>query len=186
VANDEPMTASVAGRYASALLDLAQDQKAVPAVEADLNRFDAMLHESRDLHDFVRSPILSVDEQVRALTAVLARAGISGTAGNFLLLVARNRRLFAVADMIKTFRTLAARARGEASAEVTSAMPLTDAQMIALKAELKSMAGKDVVLSPKVDPSILGGLVVKIGSRMIDSSLKTKLTNLGAVLKSST
>ncbi|NJM55886.1 MAG: F0F1 ATP synthase subunit delta [Verrucomicrobiae bacterium] len=185
MANDEPMTASVAGRYASALLELAQDQKSVPAVEADLNRFDAMLQASADLMAFVRSPILSVDDQVRALSAVLSRAGISGTAGNFLLLVARNRRLFAVGDMIKTFRTLAARARGEASAEVTSAMALSDAQMMALKAELKAMVGKDVVVSPKVDPAILGGLVVKIGSRMIDSSLKTKLANLGAVLKSS-
>lgn len=185
VANDEPMTASVAGRYASALLELAQDQKSVPAVEADLNRFDAMLQASPDLMAFVRSPILSVDDQVRALSAVLSRAGISGTAGNFLLLVARNRRLFAVGDMIKTFRTLAARARGEASAEVTSAMALSDTQMMALKAELKTIAGKDVVVSPKVDPALLGGLVVKIGSRMIDSSLKTKLANLGAVLKSS-
>lgn len=185
VANDEPMTASVAGRYASALLELAQDQKSVPAVEADLNRFDAMLQASPDLMAFVRSPILSVDDQVRALSAVLSRAGISGTAGNFLLLVARNRRLFAVGDMIKTFRTLAARARGEASAEVTSAMALSDTQMMALKAELKTIAGKDVVVSPKVDPALLGGLVVKIGSRMIDSSLKTKLANLCAVLKSS-
>ncbi|MBX9926689.1 MAG: F0F1 ATP synthase subunit delta [Hyphomicrobiaceae bacterium] len=186
MANDEPMTASVAGRYASALLDLAQDQKTVATVEADLDTFDAMLQSSPDLKAFVRSPVLSADDQVRALSAVLARAGIGGTAANFLQLVARNRRLFVVGDMIKTFRALAARARGETAVEVTSAVAMSDAQMAALKTELRLIAGKDVVVTPKVDPSILGGLIVKIGSRMIDSSIKTKLTSLGAVLKAGT
>ncbi len=179
------MTASVAGRYASALLDLAQEQNSVLAVEADLDKFDVMLQSSPDLVAFVRSPILSVDDQVRALTALLAKAGIGGTAANFLLLVARNRRLFVVGDMIKTFHALAARARGETAVEITSAVPMTDAQMEALKIELRQIAGKNIVVTPKVDPSILGGLIVKIGSRMIDSSIKTKLTSLGAVLKAS-
>lgn len=183
MANDETMTASVAGRYASALFDLALEQGAVVGVEADLNTFDRMLTESAELRSFVRSPILSSDDQVRALGAILGRAGVGGITSNFLQLVARNRRLFVVGDMVKTFRVLAARSRGEVSAEVTSAIPLSDAQSATLKAELKAMAGKDVVVSAKVDPSLLGGLVVKMGSRMIDSSLKTKLSSLGAVLK---
>lgn len=183
VANDETMTASVAGRYASALFDLAQEQNSIAAVEADLVKFDTMLSASDDLKAFVRSPILSADDQVRALGAVLAAAGITGVTTNFLQLVARNRRLFVVGDMVKTFRTLAARSRGEVAAEVTSAIPLSDAQSEALRAELKAMAGKNVVVAAKVDPSILGGLVVKMGSRMIDSSLKTKLSSLGSALK---
>lgn len=183
VANDEPMTASVAGRYASALLELAQEQNAVAAVEADLQKFETLLSSSPELLAFVRSPILSADDQLRALSAILTRAGIGGGAGNFLLLAAKNRRLFVVPDMIRTFRSLAARARGETAVQVTSAIALSEEQMAALKAELKSMAGRDVTLTTNIDPSILGGLVVKIGSRMVDSSIRTKLSNLGVALK---
>lgn len=183
MANDEPMTASVAGRYASALLELAQEQNAVAAVEADLQKFETLLSSSPELLAFVRSPILSADDQKRALSAILSRAGIGGTVGNFLLLAAKNRRLFVIADMIRTFRSLAARARGETAVEVTSAIALSEEQMVAIKAELKSMAGRDVTLTANVDPSILGGLVVKIGSRMVDSSIRTKLSNLGVALK---
>ena len=177
------MTASVAGRYASALFDLAKDQNAVAAVEADLAKFDALLNESADLRSMVRSPIISATEQGNALAALITKAGIGATSANFLALVAKNRRLFVLADMIKNFRSLAAKSRGEVTAEVTSALPLTDAQTAALKETLKSSAGKDVLLAAKVDPSLLGGLVVKIGSRMIDSSLKTKLANLSIALK---
>jgi F-type H+-transporting ATPase subunit delta len=183
VATLETMTASVAGRYASALFDLAKEQNAVAAVEADLVKFDGLLSMSDDLRAMVRSPVISADEQSKALAAVSAKAGISGVAANFLGLVARNRRLFVVSEMIKNYRQLCAKSRGEVDAEVTSAMPLTDAQTAALKQVLKASAGSDVVLSAKVDPSLLGGLVVKIGSRMIDSSLKTKLANLSVALK---
>lgn len=183
MANDETMTASVAGRYASALFELARDQNVVPAVEADLNTFDSLLTGSADLAAFVRSPVLAADDQVRALDAVLNATGIGGMTRNFLLLVARNRRLFVLQDMIKAFRKIAAQARGEVAAEVTSAVPLTDAQTDALRAQLRSIAGKEVVVAAKVDPSILGGLIVRIGSRMVDSSLKTKLQSLGSVLK---
>ena len=183
MATDETMTASVAGRYASALFDLAKDQGAIAGVEADLTRFDAMLHDSADLRALVRSPVISSGDQMKALTAVLAKAGIGGVAANFLGLVARNRRLFVVADMIKNFRLLAAKSRGEVTAEVTSAIALTEPQMAALKETLKRQAGQNVVLQTKVDPSLLGGLVVKIGSRMVDSSLKTKLAGLSLALK---
>jgi F-type H+-transporting ATPase subunit delta len=183
VASDETMTASVAGRYASALFDLATEQQSVVAVEADLGRFEAMIAESDDLRSFVRSPVLSAEDQMRALAALLPRAGIEGITANFVLLVARNRRLFVVPDMIRVFRALAARARGEVNAEVVSAQPLSEAHLGALEARLRAMAGKTVVIATRVDPSLLGGLVVKIGSRMIDTSLKTKLASLGAVLK---
>jgi F-type H+-transporting ATPase subunit delta len=177
------MTASVAGRYASALFDLAKDQNAVAAVEADLSTFSAMLDMSQDLRSVIKSPVIGADEQGKALSAVLAKAGIGGMAANFIQLVARNRRLFVIPEMIKNFSALAAKDRGEVTAEVTSAMPLTEAQTAALKATLKASASKDVVLAAKVDPSLLGGLIVKIGSRMIDSSLKTKLAGLSIALK---
>jgi len=183
VATDETMTASVAGRYASALFDLAKEQGSIAAIEGELAKFDGMLQDSADLRAMVRSPVLSSADQGKALAAILAKAGIGGISANFLGLIARNRRLFVVGDMIKNFRSLAAKARGEVTAEVTSAVALTEPQMAALRDTLKAQAGQNVVLATKVDPSLLGGLVVKIGSRMVDSSLKTKLAGLSLVLK---
>ena len=177
------MTASVAGRYASALFDLAMEHSSTAAVEADLIKFSAMLSASDDLRSLIRSPVISAGDQSKALSAIMARAGISGITSNFLSLVAKNRRLVVCAEMIKNFHTLAAKSRGEVIAEVTSAQPLTEAQMTALKDTLRSTAGNNIVLATKVDPSLLGGLVVKIGSRMIDSSLKTKLAGLSVALK---
>ena len=181
-------TASVPGRYASALYDLARDQKAVPAVEADLVKFATLIDSSPDLQRLVRSPVFSADDQAKAVGAVLAKAGVGGIAANFLKLIAKNRRLFAVSDIIKSFRAIAAKDRGEVVAEVTSAHALTDAQTADLKATLqgfvlKQALGKDITLHSKVDPSLLGGLVVKVGSRMIDSSLKTKLSTLKVAMK---
>ena len=117
------------------------------------------------------------------MAAVMDWASIGATTGNFLKVVTRNRRLFASEDMIKNFRTLLARHRGEVAAEVASAVALTETQLAALRDKLKTSYGKDIRLDAKVDPSLLGGLVIKIGSRMFDSSLKTKLTNLKVVLK---
>jgi len=185
VATDNPVTAGVAGRYASALFELAHEQNQLDAVDSDLSKFQALLDQSDDLNRLVKSPAFAAEEQQRALGAVMDWAGIGATTGNFLKVVTRNRRLFAAEDMIKTFRALLARHRGEVAAEVSSAVALTDAQLAALKDKLKSSYGKDVRLDAKVDPSLLGGLVVKIGSRMFDSSLKTKLTNLKVVLKGS-
>jgi len=173
----------VAGRYAAALFDLAQEQNKVSEVEQDLVKFQQLYDMSPDLQRLVRSPVVAAEDQVRALSSVLDKAGVSGLAKNFIGLVARNRRLFAAPDMARAFLSLAAKARGEVTAEVTSAHPLTGPQAEALKAQLKETVGKDVTLAAKVDPALIGGLIVKLGSRMIDSSLKTKLSNLGLSLK---
>jgi F-type H+-transporting ATPase subunit delta len=183
VATDNPVTAGVAGRYASALFDLAHEQNQLDEVDRDLTTFQGMLDQSPDLGRLVRSPAFAAEEQERALGAVMDWASIGATTGNFLKVVTRNRRLFAAEDMIKTFRTLLARHRGEVAAEVKSAVALTEQQLAALKDKLRANYGKDVRIAASVDPSLLGGLVIKIGSRMFDSSLKTKLTNLKVVLK---
>ena len=183
LAAEAPILSGMAGRYATALFNLALEANAVEAVKADLDRFDALVAESADLNRLVRSPVFSVEQQLQALTAVLDRAGIGGLSANFLKLAASNRRLFAVRDMIKAFRALVAQHKGEATAEVTVAEALKDAHVDALRAALKSITGKDVDLDVKVDPGILGGLVVKLGSRMVDSSLRTKLRSLKHAMK---
>ena len=170
------------GRYATALFELAGETNAVDQVESDFDGFDRMLDASPELWRLVRSPVYSADEQVRALGAVLEAAGASTLTSNFLKLTARNRRLFAIRDMIGAFRKLVAVARGEIAAEVTSAHELSPGQVQALKAELKAEA-RDVKLTQRVDPAILGGLIVKVGSRMIDNSLRTKLQLLKAAMK---
>jgi F-type H+-transporting ATPase subunit delta len=177
------MMASMAGRYAAALLDLAKEERQVPRVEADLKSFQAMLDESADLRRLIRSPVIAADDQGKALDAILARAGVSPLTVNFFKLIARNRRLFAVADMMRDFRALLARERGEVSADVASAHPLTPEQLTALKDALRVQIGKDVQVNTRVDPALLGGLVVKVGSKMIDSSLRTKLNNLKVAMK---
>jgi F-type H+-transporting ATPase subunit delta len=173
----------MAGRYAAALFDLANEQNKVSEVENDLAKFQQLYDESADLARLVKSPVIAADDQTRALGLVLERAGVGTLTRNFLALVARNRRLFAAPDMARAYRALAAKARGEVTAEVASAHPLTDAQAAALKQTLKEAVGKDVSLATRVDPSLLGGLIVKLGSRMVDSSLKTKLAGLSLSLK---
>jgi F-type H+-transporting ATPase subunit delta len=173
----------MAGRYATALFELARDEKAVDAVVSDLDKFDAMIAGNPDLDRLVRSPVFTADQQAKALDAILAKAGISGIAAKFLNVVASNRRLFAVRDMLRGFRALVARFKGEMTADVTVAEPLSDAHRNALKDALKSVTGKDVGLNVKVDPAIIGGLVVKLGSRMIDSSLRTKLNSIKFAMK---
>ena len=171
------------GRYATALFELAQESDAIEAVEADLDGFDRLLDESSDLRRLVRSPVFSAEDQIRALDAILTQAGAGALASNFIKLTARNRRLFAIADMIAAYRSLAAAARGEVTAEVISAEELKPEQVEAIKAELKAAQGRDVKLTERVDPSILGGLIVRIGSRMIDNSIRTKLQNLKLAMK---
>jgi F-type H+-transporting ATPase subunit delta len=174
----------MAGRYATALFELARDEKSVDAVKADLDTLDAMMSESPDLLRLVRSPVFGAEEQGKALAAVLEKAGIKGLAYNFLLLVASNRRLFAVRDMIRGFRTLVAKHKGEVTAEVTVAEKLSDAHLDALKTALKSVTGgKAVDLNVKVDPAIIGGITVKLGSRMVDGSLRTKLNSIKHAMK---
>ena len=172
------------GRYALALFELALDTKSVDAVKADLDRFMAMMTDSEDLRRLVRSPVFGAEEQGKALGAVLVKAEIGGLAGNFLKLIAANRRLFAVGDMIRGFRKLVAKWKGEVTAEVTVAENLSDARLNEIKDALKSITGeKSVDLNIKVDPAIIGGLTVKLGSRMVDSSLRTKLNAIKHAMK---
>lgn len=183
VATDDPIMASVAGRYASALFDLAVEQGKAADVEQDLTSFQALIDESADLRRLVKSPAFTGGDQVKAISAIVDRAGLSTISANFLRVIARNRRLYVVSDMIRAYRQLAARARGEIDAEVVSAAPLTEAQVVQLSDTLKAAVGKDVRIQTRVDSALLGGLVVKVGSRMIDSSLKTKLNSLKTRMK---
>lgn len=171
------------GRYALALFELAQEAKKIGPIGSDLDRFAEMIDGSADLARLVKSPVFSADDQICAVEALLAKAKISGVAANFIKLAARNRRLFAIQDMIKAYRGLVAQAKGEVTAEVTSATRLTAAQITKIKSSLKSAIGQDVQLMTHVDNEILGGLVVKVGSRMIDNSLRTKLQSMKIAMK---
>jgi F-type H+-transporting ATPase subunit delta len=180
---ENPSVSGVSGRYATALFELARDEKSIDAVKADLDKFDTMLADSADLKRLVRSPVFSSEIQAKALSAVLDKAGISGISANFLKVLTVNRRLFAVDQVIRAFRALVAKFKGEATADVTVAEQLSDKNLDALKTALKSVTGKDVSLNVNVDPSIIGGLVVKLGSRMVDSSLRTKLNSIKHAMK---
>jgi F-type H+-transporting ATPase subunit delta len=184
VATDEPSMATVAGRYASALFELAKDERQLEAVEKDMLQLGGFLEASPDLVRMVRSPVISAEEQGKAIGAIASTAGFSPLSGNFLQLLARSRRLFAISDILVVFRQIAARHRGEVTAEITSAHPLSEAQQAALEDQLKGTAGgRNIRVETRVDPSLLGGLVVKMGSRMIDSSLRTKLNSLKLRMK---
>lgn len=183
MAQSGSIISAVAQRYAGSLYELAADSKAVARVEEELSRFEALVSGSDDLKRLIESPVFSAGDQLKAIAAVADKAGISGLTGNFLRVVARNRRLFAMPGIIQAFRRLAAEARGEVEAQVVSAHNLTAAQQAELKTALKAVAGKDVAISLTVDPTLLGGLVVRMGSRQIDTSLKTKLASLKLALK---
>lgn len=183
VADTSHGTSGVAERYASSLFELARDAGAVDAVNADLGKFESLINMSDDLKRLITSPVFSAEDQSKAITAICEKAGLTGLVGNFLKVVANNRRLFVVPAIISAYRAIAAAYRGEITAEVTSAHALDEAQETELKAALKSVTGKDVTVSVTVDPSILGGLIVKVGSRQIDSSLRTKLSTLKLALK---
>jgi len=178
------IVSGMAGRYATALFELARDEKQLDAVKSDLEAFDALIAGSKDLERLVRSPVYGAEEQTKALAAILDKAGIGGLAGNFLKVVASNRRLFAVREIIRAFRALVARHKGEVTAQVTVAEPLSDANLGALKDAIKSVTGgKDIDFDVKVDPAIIGGLIVKVGSRMVDASLRTKLNSIKFAMK---
>jgi F-type H+-transporting ATPase subunit delta len=183
VADTTSLESGVAERYATALFELARDAGTLDGIEADLKQFAGLVEESADLKRLVRSPVFSADEQRRAISAVLDKAEIGGLVGNFIRVAAQNRRLFAVPDMITAFGRLLASYRGEVSAEVTSAEPLSEAHLDDLKAALKASLGKDVSLETHVDSSLIGGLIVRVGSRMIDGSIKTKLNSLKLAMK---
>lgn len=173
----------VAGRYATALYELAAEQKSVADVEAALAAIGALIDESDDLQRLIESPVFSADDQQAAIGAVMDKAGVSGLVGNFVRVVAGNRRLFALPGMIRSFKLIAARERGEQSAQVVSAKKLTAGQEKALAQSLKEAIGKDVSIDASVDPSLIGGLVVRVGSRQIDTSVRTKLNSLKIALK---
>jgi F-type H+-transporting ATPase subunit delta len=177
------IVSGIAGRYASALFDLARDRRALDDVARDLASVEAMIAESADLARLVRSPVISREDQGRAMLAILAAAGIGDLVTRFVGLVARNRRLFTLVNMIDAYRRLYADHRGEISADVTSARPLSDDQVGRIRQQLASAAGREVSVSTSVDPALLGGLVVRLGSRMIDSSLRTKIQNLQLSMK---
>jgi F-type H+-transporting ATPase subunit delta len=183
VAGEQTIVTGMAGRYATALFELAREAQSTDAVRADLDRFDAMVAESADLRRLVRSPVFSADEQGRALAAVLDRLGVTGLAADFLKVVAANRRLFAVGVIVRDYRKLVAHFKGETTAEVTLAEKPSDAHLAAIKDVLKGITQKDVQVDVKVDSSIIGGLIVKVGSRMVDSSLRTKLNSIKHAMK---
>lgn len=169
-------------RYAFALFELALAENQLATAEKDLARFGALLDGSEDLVRLVVSPAFTADEQLNAIAAILAKAKITGLAGNFLKVVANNRRLFVLPGILQSFKALMAEHRGEVTAEITIAQPLSAAQTKELKTALKSVVGKDVAIDATLDPSVLGGMIVKLGSRQIDTTLKTKLSSLKIAL----
>ncbi|MCP4380174.1 MAG: F0F1 ATP synthase subunit delta [Hyphomicrobiales bacterium] len=183
MADTSSPVSGLAERYATALFELAEDDKALAELESDVGRFATMHDQSDDLQRFIRSPVYSAEEQMRAIEGVLDKAEIKGLVGNFLRVIATNRRLFVVPEVVTAFRRLIAAHRGETTAEVTSAEPLSDEHVAALKDALKQSLGKEVTLDAQVDPTLIGGLIVKVGSRMIDSSLRTKLSSLKLAMK---
>ena len=183
MAGAEPSVAGLAGRYAAALFDLARDSRALDVVAGDLDTLGRLIDESPDLMRLIRSPILKREDQERALSAVMERAGLGQLTRNFIGLVTRKRRLHDLPAMIRAYRSLLAQHRGEVTAEVVSAHPLDEGQMGALRERLRQALGREPRIAARVDPDLLGGLVVRIGSRMIDSSLRTKLSRIQIAMK---
>ena len=173
----------IAGRYATALFDLADEQNQLDAVADDLRQIDSLIVESADLNQLVRSPVLKRDDQGRAINAVLEKMGVNDLTKRFVGYVAANRRLFALRAMIKAYLAELASRRGEVTAEVTSAKKLTAKQVQSLEAVLKEAVGGDVAINHSVNPSLIGGLVVQVGSRMVDFSVSTQLQKLKLAMK---
>ena len=177
------LVSGVAQRYATALFELAEEAGAIDTVAAALDSFNGLLAESEDLTRLIQSPAFTAEEQVAAIKAVLEKAGIAGLAANFIGFVASKRRLFALPGMIAGYKRLVAEAKGIVSAEVTVAEEPTAKRADEIRAALKGVAGKDVDVSIKIDPALIGGLIVKMGSRMVDASLKTKLNSIRLAMK---
>ncbi|MBO9602686.1 MAG: F0F1 ATP synthase subunit delta [Novosphingobium sp.] len=174
---------SLAGRYASALFDLAAEAGSVTAVESDLDKLAAALAESADFSDLIANPEVSRADLGKAVAALAATMKLNTLTGNFLGVLAKNRRLSALPAMIRAFHSIAAAQRGEVTAEVASAHPLDKAQIASLQQKLKAREGRNVSIHTTVDPELLGGLVVTIGSKRIDSSIRTRLNSLAQAMK---
>jgi len=183
VASKVQSASGLAGRYANALFGLAVENDVIDQVAQDLADLNTMLSESEDLSRLILSPVIAREEQGRAMTAVMEKAKISDLTNRFIGVVAQNRRLFELGGIINAFQSLLAQYKGEVSAEVTSAKKLTQKQTESLSASLKEAIGSDIAVEQKVDPALLGGLIVKVGSRMVDSSLRTKLQHLQLTMK---
>jgi F-type H+-transporting ATPase subunit delta len=183
VAGKSSTSGDIAERYATALFELAEETGTLDTIESDLTALGAMIDESADLAKFIRSPLYSREEHTRALEAILKKSGANELTQQFIGTVAQHRRLFVLPDMITSFKQMLAKKRGQMSAKVESAHPLSEAQLDHIKQVLKGQLGSDVALETSVDPELLGGLVVRVGSRMIDSSIRTKLNRLQLNLK---
>jgi F-type H+-transporting ATPase subunit delta len=183
VAAEQAHETGLAGRYASSVFELAEEEKSLDVVERDFTTLRSLIDQNADLKRLVKAPVFTREEQARAMSAVLEKISASKLTTQFILIMAQKRRLSVLTEVIRAFERLLARQRGEVPAQVTSARALSDAETTELKAMLKSKLGRNPRLEAKVDPTLLGGLVVKVGSRMIDSSLRTKLTNLRAAMR---
>ena len=183
MAGDNTSLSGLAGRYASALFELADDKQQLDGVAEELKQLRALVDESADLSHLISSPVIARNQQAKAMAAILDQAGASDLTRRFVLVVANNRRLFALPQIITAYLAELSRRRGEVTAEVTSARPLTPSQEASLTETLRKEVGAKVQVDVNVDPSLLGGLVVKVGSRMIDSSLRTKLQKLQFAMK---
>lgn len=183
MASEKAHETGLAGRYANAVFELAQDQNAVDRVADDFATLKKLIETVPDFAMLVRSPLLSREDQARALKPVLAKVGVSELTTKFMLLLTDKRRLYVLAGIITSYNRLVAKLKGEVEAEVTSARALSDSETTELKAVLKARLGREPRLNTKVDPALLGGLVVKVGSRMIDSSIRTKLTGIRAAMR---
>ena len=175
--------ASLAGRYASALFELARDERQIDAVSSSLRTFRDTLATSDELKSLISSPLIQRKDAANAIAATAAALKLDGTTSNFLGVIARNGRLRQLPEIVRLFDRLAAEHRGETTAEVTTARPLDDDQVAALRANLRARAGREVTIDSRVDPSILGGIVVRLGSQMIDASIRTKLNTLATAMK---
>ena len=175
--------ASLAGRYASALFDLARDQRQIESVGKSLEALSQAQLDSKDFAELISSPLVSRDEAGKALAALAPELNLDPITTNFLGVLARNGRKNELRAVIRAFRRLAAEHRGETTAEVVTARPLNDGQLAALKQQLRTRAGRDVAIDATVDPGILGGIVVKLGSQQIDASIRTKLNRLAQAMK---
>ncbi len=181
--HEGPLLSGVALRYASALFELAREANAVDAVAGDLARFDQLIRGSDDLQRLISNPIFTAEEQSNAIGAILDKAGLSGLAGNFIRLVASKRRLFALPDMIRAYQMLVADHKGIVRAQVSLAEPPSDRVVSDITSALREVAKAEIDLDIRIDPSLIGGLVVKMGSRMVDASLRTKLNSIRLAMK---
>jgi F-type H+-transporting ATPase subunit delta len=175
--------ASLAGRYASALFDLAREERQIEAVGRSLDLLAQALVDSRDFAELVSSPLVDRVEAFKAFTAVADQLGLDAITKNFLGVLAKNGRKNQLQPVIRAFRRLSAEHRGETTAEVVTAHPLKDDQLTALKQQLRTRAGREVAVETRIDPEILGGIVIKMGSQMIDASIRTKLNRLAEAMK---